>query len=88
MLNLDNKQIEKIENYISYIETIYDKDEVNEIVSQIFITLMSERQLCKNCLCNEAEKFLYTSGINKELQIKRNRQERNKRYQENRKEGK
>jgi hypothetical protein len=82
MLKLEDKHIKQIDNYISYLSMTFDEEEVNETVAQIFLTLMYERPLLKNSLSNKAERFLYESGIYKEVTMKRNKAERNKKYQD------
>ena len=85
MLKLEDKHIEKIESYIQYLDMTFTDEEVNEITAQIFKILIYERPLLKSCLNTPAERFLYESGIYKEVTAKRKKSEKNKRYQEKRK---
>lgn len=80
ILKLNEKQVEKIKNWIEFIEDTYKKETVNEMKSELLTLLLSNPTIYKDTKKSEAELFLYESGLYKELKIAKNKYMRNERY--------
>ena len=80
ILKLNEKQVEKIKNWIEFIEDTYKEETVNEMKSELLNLLLSNPTIYKDTKKSEAELFLYESGLYKELKIAKNKYLRNERY--------
>ena len=58
ILKLNEKQVEKIKNWIEFIEDTYKENTVNEMKSELLTLLLSNPTIYKDSRKSEAELFL------------------------------
>ena len=85
MLKLNDSQIERINDFFDYIEKSVPH-ESDQIKAEVFSILLNNRFLTKENCKSKAEKFIYNSGIYKEIKKSALKTERNKRAYSKKKE--